>query len=283
MQIKSSSSVLIMHILGRERQMTYATSLTVCQNGLVIQAQSHLFYTRFWQWYIENSVRGHFSSIRVYTPVLPLKPQPTLWHSTHVSFWDGYLGLQLAKHQRLEFRVMMLEQNLKKYSFLRFVGAFGIDRGNSRGALESLRYAANELKQVLPRALLMFPSGEIGSPHLRPIPFESGVAALANLCAKEQDLAVAALAIRLEYGSEPKPIAYLRLSTPRIVQAGMKTTALSALLQDDLEIAATSLHQDLLEQDTSKYQIILKGSSSIPELWDLFRRRVGITANSEIL
>ncbi len=265
-----------MHILGRERQMTYATTLTVCQNNQVIQAQSHLLFTPFWQRYIENSLQGHFSSIRLYTPTIPPTTTPVLWHSTHVSFWDGYLGVQLAKHQKLGFRVMMLEQNLRKYSFLRFVGAFGIDRGNPRGALESLRYAANELKQVPPQALLMFPSGEIGSPHQRPLPFESGVAALANLCAKEQDLAVVALAIRLEYNTEPKPIAYLRLGKPRIVQAGLKTAALSALLQDDLELEANALHQDLLEQNLDKYQIMLSGGSSIPELWDSFRHKVGI-------
>lgn len=196
-----------------------------------------------------------------------------LWHATHISFWDGYLALQLAKFLQLEFRVMMLEENLKKYSFLRFAGAFGIDRGSPRGALESLRYAASQLQQTRPRALVMFPSGEIGSPHVRPIPFESGVASLANLVAKDEDLTVCALAIRLEHGVAQKPIAYLRLGTPRLVQAGIKTAALSALLQDDLEREANALHQDLLSGNLSEYQTMLRGASSVPELWDAVRRK----------
>ncbi len=199
-----------------------------------------------------------------------------LWHSTHVSFWDGYLGLHMAKHLELEFRVMMLEENLKKFNFLRFVGAFGIDRGSPRGALESLRYATTELQQTPPRAMLMFPSGEIGSPHLRPIPFESGVAALANLCAKEHDLAVCALAIRLEYHNHEKPVAYLRLSPPRTVQVGQKTSQLRAVLQDDLERQANTLHQDLLESNLEHYQTILRGGSSVPELWDNLRQKIKI-------
>ncbi|MEY4530643.1 MAG: hypothetical protein RLZZ156_1364 [Deinococcota bacterium] len=199
-----------------------------------------------------------------------------LWHGTHISFWDGYLGVQLAQHLKLEYRVMMLEDNLRKYSFLRFAGAFGIDRGNTRGALESLRYATTELQNTPPRAMLMFPSGEIGSPHLRPIPFESGVASLANLAAKEQDLMVCALAIRLEYGTQAKPVAYLRLGKPRIVQVGEKTSQLTALLQDDLEREANALHQDLLENNLGAYEVILRGGSSIPEIWDGFRRRVGL-------
>ncbi len=182
----------------------------------------------------------------------------------------------MASHLGLEFRVMMLEDNLKKFDFLRFVGAFGIDRGSPRGALESLRYAVTELQQTPPRAMLMFPSGEIGSPHLRPIPFESGVAALANLCAKEQDLVVCALAIRLEYHSQEKPVAYLRLSPPRTVQVGQKTSQLRALLQDDLERQANALHQDLLESNFDQYQTILRGSLSVPELWDNFRQKIGL-------
>ena len=199
-----------------------------------------------------------------------------LWHGTHISFWDGYLGVQLAQHLKLEYRVMMLEDNLRKYSFLRFAGAFGIDRGNTRGALESLRYATTELQNTPPRAMLMFPSGEIGNPHIRPIPFEAGVAALATLAAKEQDVMVSALAIRLEYGTEAKPVAYLRLGAARIVQVGEKTSQLTAQLQDDLEQEANALHQDLLENNLGAYEVILRGGSSIPEIWDGFRRRVGL-------
>jgi 1-acyl-sn-glycerol-3-phosphate acyltransferase len=239
----------------------------------VIKAENHSLYTPFWRWYIKNSVRGQFSSVRLFNSAHAHQSRAMLWHGTHVSFWDGYLGLQLAEYLKLEYRVMMLEANLKKYDFLRFAGAFGIDRGNTRGALLSLRYATTELQNPAPRALLMFPSGEIGSPHQRPIPFESGIASLANLCAKEQDLAVAALAIRLEYGTEAKPVAFLRLGKPRIVQVGKKTSDLTILLQDDLEQEANALHQDLLEGNVGAYQIIVQGSSSIPEIWDAFRRK----------
>jgi 1-acyl-sn-glycerol-3-phosphate acyltransferase len=242
----------------------------------VTKAENHSLYTPFWRWYIENSLRGQFSSVRLLNLANTEQSCSVLWHGTHVSFWDGYLGVQLASHLNLEYRVMMLEDNLKKYSFLRFAGAFGVARGSARGALESLRYAATELRKTPSRGMLMFPSGEIGSSHVRPIPFESGVAALANLAAKEQDLLVSALAIRLEYGSEAKPVAYLRLGVPRVVQVGVKTSLLTAVLQDDLEREANALHQDLLADNLGAYEVILRGGSSIPEIWDAFRRKLGL-------
>lgn len=244
----------------------------------MIQAEHHSLYTPFWQWYIKNSLRSHFSSLRVYSVSELPKDTPLLWHGTHVSFWDGYLGVALAAHLQLVYRVMMLEENLSKYSFLRFAGAFGIARGNNRGTLESMRYAAAELLAAPARAMLIFPSGEIGNPHQRPIPFEAGVTALANLVAKDKEIMVCALAIRLEHGTQAKPIAFLRLGAPRLVQIGMKTSALTALLQADLEQEASALHQDLLEQNLSQYQSFLHGQSGILEFWDGIKKRFGARA-----
>jgi 1-acyl-sn-glycerol-3-phosphate acyltransferase len=240
---------------------------------VVIPASTHPVLTPFWRWYIQNSLRGHFAAVRLALPNQFPRHIPMLWHATHVSFWDGYLALQAARFLELEYRVMMLEDNLKKFSFLRYAGAFGLERGTSRGALESLRYAANQLQDPNPRAMLMFPSGEIGSPHLRPLPFESGIATLAGLAAKQQELLVCPLAIRLEYGTEEKPEAFLRFGQPRRVQAGNRTTTLSALFADDLTRTADKLHQDLLQNQLEPYQTILRGNTSLPEWWAGVQKR----------
>ncbi|MFN3267053.1 MAG: lysophospholipid acyltransferase family protein [Deinococcales bacterium] len=233
----------------------------------MIKAANHPLLSGFWRFYIRNSLQGHFSQVMLALPDGMPSQTPMLWHATHVSFWDGYLALEAARFLNLEYRVMMLAQNLKKFSFLRYAGAFGLERGSARGALESLRYAAQELQNSKPRAVLVFPSGEIGSPHQRPLPYESGIATLATMAARHQKVLVCPLAIRIEYGKLEKPVAWLRFGQPRWVQAGNRSTTLIALLQDDLERAADRLHQDLLLGHTSVYQSILRGYSSVPELW----------------
>jgi 1-acyl-sn-glycerol-3-phosphate acyltransferase len=233
----------------------------------VIKANNHPVFSRFWRWYIRNSLRGHFSAVHLALPSPFPRQTPMLWHATHVSFWDGYLALEATRFLGLEYRVMMLEENLKKFSFLRYAGAFGLERGSPRGALESLRYAAAELHQPNPRAVLIFPSGEIGSPHQRPLPFESGIATLASLAAKEQEVLVCPLAIRLEHGTGEKPDAFLRFGQPRRVQAGNRSATLTALLQDDLTRTADKLHQDLMQSSLEAYQTVLRGHQSLPEWW----------------
>jgi 1-acyl-sn-glycerol-3-phosphate acyltransferase len=239
----------------------------------VIQASNHPIFSRFWQGYIKNSLKTHFADVSLTLPSPFPHQTPMLWHATHVSFWDGYLALEAARFLGLEYRVMMLEENLKKFSFLRYAGAFGLERGSPRGALESLRYAANELHKPHPRAVLIFPSGEIGSPHQRPLPFESGIATLASLAAKQQEVLVCPLAIRLEHGTSEKPRAFLRFGQPRRVQTGNRSATLTTLLQDDLTRTADRLHQDLLQPSLESYQVILRGHQSLPEWWGGLQQR----------
>jgi 1-acyl-sn-glycerol-3-phosphate acyltransferase len=243
---------------------------------VVILAESHPVYTPFWRWYIRQSLRGHFHRVRLHLEAPDPGPTPTLWHGTHLSWWDGYLSLALAHHLGLEYRVMMLQENLSQYRFLRFAGAFGVARGNARGALESLRFAVNELQQLPARGLMMFPSGEIGSPFVRPIPYEPGVASLALRVAKRQPIHLRAVAFRLEHLGEAKPEALIRVSAPRVVTVGVSLAELTVSLREDLEREADALQADLVRGNLKGYAPMLSGSLSVQQTWDAFRRALGV-------
>jgi hypothetical protein len=242
----------------------------------VIHADDHPLFTPFWKWYITGSVSGHFDAVRLHLEQPDLVPTPTLWQATHVSWWDGYLGVLLSGHLGLTHRVMMLEENLSKYRFLRFVGAFGVERGSARGALESLRYAAGQLQHSKARGLMMFPSGDIGSPFQRPAPYQSGAASLAVQVAKTAPIAVRSVAMRLEHLGAAKPEALLRVSAPRIVAGGVSTRDLSALLQRDLERETATLQTDLEMGTLERYAVMLRGAGGVQQGWDAVRRRFGV-------
>ena len=242
----------------------------------MIEAEDHPLLEPFWKWYIANSVRGHFDAVRLQLEQPDIAPTPTLWQATHVSWWDGYLGVLLSGHLGLQHRVMMLNENLAKYRFLRFVGAFGVERGSARGALESLRYAAAELGQPKARGLMMFPAGDIGSPYQRTGPYQSGAASLALSVAKTAPIAVRSVAIRLEHLGAAKPEALLRVSAPRIVASGISTRDLSVLLQADLERETAALQTDLETGRLEEYAVMLRGAGGVQQGWDAVRRRFGV-------
>jgi 1-acyl-sn-glycerol-3-phosphate acyltransferase len=241
----------------------------------MLESLTHPLLTPLVQTYLLSSVRGHFADVRLHLeqPVLQV---PTIFFATHQSWWDGHLILALCQFLKLEFRVLMLEENLAKYGFLRYAGAFGVNRASVSSVRAALRYSRAQLEAGVPRALLLFPSGEIISPFVRPIVFESGLASLVLMCQKAGvKVQVCPLAMRLEHGLEARPSAFLRVGTSYDLVAN-SISSLTNALSSELTLQADRLHQDLLQNDLEGYKPILRGLPSAQQGWDAFRRSLGI-------
>lgn len=107
-----------------------------------------------------------------------LKPDHSiLLLQNHMSWWDGFFGSHLCyEHFHKNYHVMVQEDQLRKFSFFRYKGAFSV-RKNSREALESLSFSA-ELLNDPKNLVLMFPQGRLESMHVPEIAFEKGVSRL---------------------------------------------------------------------------------------------------------
>jgi 1-acyl-sn-glycerol-3-phosphate acyltransferase len=244
------------------------------ESARVIEAVTHPVFTPLVEGYNLNAVRGHFASVRIHAAQPDARPTPTLVHATHVSWWDGHIVLSLARTLKLNFRVMMLESELRKYGFLRYSGAFGFTPGSAGSVKDAIRYAARQLEG--PRLLLMFPSGEILPASRRPIPYQSGVASMALRAAQEfGQVNVRALALRFEHRGQARPDAFARLGAPRVVTTGT-LSGLTAALREDLTLEADALETDLRTDHLDAYRETLRGFVSAQEGWDAVRRRIGV-------
>ncbi len=241
----------------------------------MLEALTHPILTPLVRSYLLSTVRGHFADVRVYfeQPVLSM---PTIFFATHQSWWDGHLILALTQFLKLEFRVLMLEQNLAKYGFLRYAGAFGVNRASVASVRAALRYSRAQLEADVPRMVLMFPSGEIMSPFARPMVFESGLASLVLMCQKAGvKVQVCPLAMRLEHGLEARPSALMRVGAAfNVSEVGV--SSLTSALSIELTLQADRLHQDLLHDNLKGYAPILRGVPSAQQGWDFVRRTLGI-------
>ncbi len=241
----------------------------------MLEALTHPILTPLVRTYLVSTVRGHFADVRVHLEQA-VPPLPTIFFATHQSWWDGHLILALCQFLKLEFRVLMLEENLAKYGFLRYAGAFGVNRASVASVRGALRYSRAQLEAEVPRAVLLFPSGEIMGPFARPIVFESGLASLVLMCEKAGvKVQLCPVAMRLEYGLEARPSAYMRLGTSFDV-AEASVSSLTAALSTELTLQADRLHQDLLNNNLEGYAPILRGLPSAQQGWDAVRRRLGI-------
>ena len=241
----------------------------------MLEALSHPILTPLVQSYLLSTVRGHFADLRVNLEQ-PVLPKPTIFFATHQSWWDGHLILALSQFLKLEFRVLMLQENLAKYGFLRYVGAFGVDRASVASVRGALRYSRAQLEAEVPRMVLMFPSGEIISPFARPIVFESGLASLVLMCQKAGvKVQLCPLAMRLEHGLEARPSAFIRVGAAFEI-GEVSASSLTQALSIDLTLQADRLHQDLLLNHLEGYVPILRGLPSAQQGWDAVRRTLGI-------
>lgn len=100
---------------------------------------------------------------------------------------------------------MMLEEQLKKYSFFIKSGGYSIQKGN-RSILESIRYTA-EVLQESGNAVLMFPQGKIQSLYESSFLFEKGIERI--LEAVDNPIQIMFIVNMTDYFSDPKPVLYI--------------------------------------------------------------------------
>ncbi|MBC7914565.1 MAG: hypothetical protein H7Y07_10645 [Pyrinomonadaceae bacterium] len=126
---------------------------------------------------VEKMVLRHFAKISFLDNPAINPEQACLVLMNHYSFNDGAilhrLNRQILKKQ---FRVMVVEDQLKAFIPLRYVGCFSVKKA-SREVIESLNYAA-ELLADPGNMLGIYPQGEVYSQHLERVHFENGLSAI---------------------------------------------------------------------------------------------------------
>lgn len=132
---------------------------------------------RIIQWFFRNYVhwitRRNFHTINFNTVAID-QNRSVLLLANHFSIWDGLLLYWLnSKLLKKKFHVMILEETSKKEPFLRYGGAFSVNK-KSKDILESLDFAARLLKDPQ-NLVLIFPQGKLYSNFVTDLSFENGI------------------------------------------------------------------------------------------------------------
>lgn len=170
-----------------------------------------------WDWAeaaVRRSIRG--SLRRELAGVYVRGPWPAggVLAPNHHSWWDGYLLRELAWQTRQPFTVVMTDEQLRRFPFLRRGGALGV----------------HELREAVRRAsaghwVVVFPEGEI-RPAGAPAALRPGAAWLARAAG----VPLYPVALRLTLRGAERPEAFVRFGTavPGAALAG----ALAQLVAD---------------------------------------------------
>jgi 1-acyl-sn-glycerol-3-phosphate acyltransferase len=123
--------------------------------------------------YVKLLVRTKFQEL-TFNAIEVDKTKSILLLANHFSFWDGLI-LHCINDRlfKKSFHVMINEATAYKIHYLRYGGAFSINK-NSRDIIRSLDYAA-ELLGDPQNLVLLFPQGKLFSNFVEDIRFEKGI------------------------------------------------------------------------------------------------------------
>ncbi|MBI4850935.1 MAG: lysophospholipid acyltransferase family protein [Acidobacteria bacterium] len=211
--------------------------------------------------------------------------RPVIFYANHSNWWDGLIAFYLTRDLlKIDGYLMMMAKQLRKYSFFRWIGAFSVDRDSPISAYRSLEYIADLLndKTKQPRALWIFPQGELLANDFRPIKFLRGLDWLIKHLPEAQLVAVT---FKYEFLNEQLPEVFLSFSnisnTSNINNTFMLSDqetlkTLTKKLEEDLTKQLDRLKLEVIEQKTTSYRPILKGGMSINIMYERAKKLLGL-------
>lgn len=172
---------------------------------MVLKARHHFFIYPFFKWYAGWIIQRHFGRVEL-KKEFDDRDLPVLLLANHMSWWDGFFAMQLnVKVLRRKFHFMMLEEQLKKFSFFNKTGGYSI-RKKSRETLESINYTA-ELLRKRENVVLLFPQGNLESIYKTSFQFESGIGRIVEKARCK--IHILFMANLINYFSRRKPSLYI--------------------------------------------------------------------------
>ena len=167
----------------------------------MIKPQSNKIIHQFFSWYISRIIKSDFDRFE-YNDIKIEDHKAVLLLANHFSWWDGFLLFHLNKiYFKKHFHVMVLQDTAEKVKFLKYLGAFSIQR-NAKSLVESLDYAGKLLDNPA-NLVLIFPQGELYSSHSASIQFEKGVSRI--IAASKKQFQYIFAAILTDYFDRRKP------------------------------------------------------------------------------
>ncbi|MEO8513830.1 MAG: lysophospholipid acyltransferase family protein [Ignavibacteria bacterium] len=189
---------------------------------------------------------------------------PVIMYANHSNWWDGFIAYLITNRllKKDDYLMMDIEQ-MKKYSFFKYIGVFSVNRNIPAEAVRSLNYAA-ELLTNSNKYMWIFPQGEMLPQDKRPLKFFSGIAKIAE---KTGSINLVPVCFRYEFIMEQRPEVFISIGKPEIV-AGKINGDLTESLRSTFESQLDKLKDDVLIGNTSAFKTIFIGKNSRNKTFD---------------
>jgi 1-acyl-sn-glycerol-3-phosphate acyltransferase len=158
---------------------------------------------------------------------------PLLLVANHVSWWDGFLLIELQRILRpnAPFSTVMLESELRQSPFLRRIGAVGIDPDAPSTVLSAIREVSARAQERRDTLVFFFPQGRIWPSWRRPLGFKRGIEVFAKALG---EVAIVPVGLHIEPLNRVAPHVFIRAGEPTI-GGEVSSSALEAMVTRELD------------------------------------------------
>lgn len=206
----------------------------------MIAARPSAWADRAFRPYLAWLFKRHFHAIHVLGEIpAPEARLPLLLLPNHSTWWDGFFVYLLNQKifKRPAF-LLMLEAQLRRYPFFKYLGAFAVAPASPASVRAAMRHAAQILKHQPPPLLCLFPQGELLPWSQRPLACKRGLEVILRAYGAKANFLP--LAMRAEFWGRRWPEAFILFGKNQIVEGGAgrampRWAQIEEELLDDLE------------------------------------------------
>ncbi len=226
----------------------------------MIYADHNKWADRVFRHYLTWLLGRHFNCVTLLNEVPAVdNAHPLLLLPNHSTWWDGFI-VYLINKKRLQRQayLMMLQEQLSKNRFFRYLGAFSVDPDSPSELRRSLRYTQTLFQeQESTNMVCIFPQGELQPWHQRPIELKRGIEYLLKRIPLPVQLLF--LGIRIEFRGEQFPQIFLLFSKTILVESAAVFTAES--LAKSMQDLLNDLKHRIAAEEKGK--VIFRGRRSV--------------------
>ena len=243
-------------------------------------------------WWLRRMIRSDFHSVRMlsgserFLTHLGESADPAIVVANHSAWWDPLVGLYL--HDRFMARRAALAPmdaaQLRRFSFFRRLGIFGIEPDSPQSLSAMTGYVRGEFERNPRSTLWITPQGEFADVR-RPIRVRPGAPALAAQLS-ERRLDVVALALEYVYWTDRRPelmLAARPVERPKADEANggrSSTTDWTRAIRETMQANSAALAEAVISRDDGRFDVLVgrsseAGAARVNPLYDVWMRATG--------
>lgn len=184
----------------------------------------------------------------------------TILIANHSSWWDGFIAWLITSYYlKVEDYLLMDHEQLKKYRFFRFLGAFSVEKQNPVSLKKTFEFIT-ELLKTHNRYLWYFPQGAITPQDARPVIFRKGIY---RIIENIEQINIIPVALRYEFTSEQRPEVFVMAGNP-ILTGKSSPSEINSItyLEEGLTETMDRLKDFVIREKFKNFKTIISGKPS---------------------